>query len=143
MWYWLLYSSTLRRWRNGQVVEFWGAHNAAIQSVIKLPSGELVTGTTANMHWGLIWVIIWISLSPTLPLYIMVSNFWGLSLWLSLDRATFMLCFKPYDFDAIYILEGFRIIGLPFTLRIIRYIYTKLVRETQFWWPLIRKHQTS
>ncbi|KAG7022424.1 Phospholipase A-2-activating protein [Cucurbita argyrosperma subsp. argyrosperma] len=37
---------TLRRWRNGQVVEFWGAHNAAIQSVIKLPSGELVTGSS-------------------------------------------------------------------------------------------------
>ncbi|KAA0031249.1 phospholipase A-2-activating protein [Cucumis melo var. makuwa] len=37
---------TLRRWRNGQVLEFWGAHNAAIQSVIKLPSGVLVTGSS-------------------------------------------------------------------------------------------------
>ncbi|XP_022136219.1 phospholipase A-2-activating protein [Momordica charantia] len=37
---------TLRRWRNGKVMEFWGAHNAAIQSVIKLPSGELVSGSS-------------------------------------------------------------------------------------------------
>ncbi|KAJ7978395.1 Phospholipase A-2-activating protein [Quillaja saponaria] len=38
--------STLRRWRNGQLVEFWEAHQAAIQAVIKLPSGELVTGSS-------------------------------------------------------------------------------------------------
>ncbi|XP_047315801.1 phospholipase A-2-activating protein [Impatiens glandulifera] len=37
---------TLRRWRNGQVVEEWEAHNIAIQAVIKLPSGELVTGSS-------------------------------------------------------------------------------------------------
>ncbi|KAG6410754.1 hypothetical protein SASPL_128822 [Salvia splendens] len=35
---------TLRRWRGSQQVEEWEAHKAAIQAVIKLPSGELVTG---------------------------------------------------------------------------------------------------
>lgn len=35
------------------MMEVWGAHNAAIQSVIKLPSGELVTGTTSNRDWSL------------------------------------------------------------------------------------------
>ena len=34
------------------MLEFWGAHNAAIQSVIKLPSGVLVTGTTSNGGTG-------------------------------------------------------------------------------------------
>ncbi|KAL5788522.1 hypothetical protein ACOSP7_005471 [Xanthoceras sorbifolium] len=37
---------TLRRWRNGQLVEFWEAHNAPIQAVIRLPSGELVSGSS-------------------------------------------------------------------------------------------------
>lgn len=41
---WLLWFSTLRRWRGGKQVEEWEAHNSAIQAVIKLPSGELVTG---------------------------------------------------------------------------------------------------
>lgn len=41
---WLLCVSTLRRWRGGQQVESWDAHKAAIQAVVKLPSGELVTG---------------------------------------------------------------------------------------------------
>lgn len=36
--------STLRRWRNDKLVEFWEAHNAPIQAVIRLPSGELVSG---------------------------------------------------------------------------------------------------
>ncbi|GMP45386.1 hypothetical protein CsSME_00013929 [Camellia sinensis var. sinensis] len=35
---------TLRRWRKGQPIESWEAHKAAIQAVIKLFSGELVTG---------------------------------------------------------------------------------------------------
>lgn len=34
------------------MIESWGAHDAAIQSVIKLPSGELVTGTS-NRDWSL------------------------------------------------------------------------------------------
>ncbi|KAK6946203.1 WD40 repeat [Dillenia turbinata] len=37
-------SSTIRRWRKGQCIEFWEAQKSAIQSVLKLPSGELVTG---------------------------------------------------------------------------------------------------
>ncbi|XP_062176916.1 uncharacterized protein LOC133881875 isoform X1 [Alnus glutinosa] len=37
---------TLRRWRNGQSIEFLDAHKAPIQAVIKLPSGELVTGSS-------------------------------------------------------------------------------------------------
>ncbi|XP_031259128.1 phospholipase A-2-activating protein-like, partial [Pistacia vera] len=37
---------TLRRWRNGQLVEFWEAHNAPIQAVVKMPSGELVSGSS-------------------------------------------------------------------------------------------------
>ncbi|KAB5561296.1 hypothetical protein DKX38_006253 [Salix brachista] len=44
---------TLRRWRKGKVVESWEAHKFAIQAIIKLPSGELVTDTVrglANMH---------------------------------------------------------------------------------------------
>lgn len=36
--------STLRRWRKGQVVESWEAHKSPIQTVIKLPSGEVATG---------------------------------------------------------------------------------------------------
>ncbi|KAK6916532.1 WD40 repeat [Dillenia turbinata] len=39
-------SSTIRRWRKGQCVEFWEAHKSAIQAVLKLPSGELVTGSS-------------------------------------------------------------------------------------------------
>ncbi|XP_021896660.1 phospholipase A-2-activating protein [Carica papaya] len=37
---------TLRRWRNGKLIEFWEAHKSAIQAVIKLPSGELVSGSS-------------------------------------------------------------------------------------------------
>ncbi|XP_024455285.1 uncharacterized protein LOC7469977 isoform X2 [Populus trichocarpa] len=37
---------TLRKWRKGKVVDSWEAHKSAIQSIIKLPSGELVTGST-------------------------------------------------------------------------------------------------
>ncbi|KAK9001372.1 hypothetical protein V6N11_083157 [Hibiscus sabdariffa] len=37
---------TLKRWRKGQPVESWEAHKSAIQAVIKLPSGELVSGST-------------------------------------------------------------------------------------------------
>ena len=40
----LHHCSTLRRWRKDQPVDAWEAHKAAIQAVIKLPSGELVTG---------------------------------------------------------------------------------------------------
>jgi len=40
----LVCCSTLRRWRKGQLVENWEAHKSAIQAIIKLPSGELVTG---------------------------------------------------------------------------------------------------
>ncbi|KAF7840914.1 phospholipase A-2-activating protein [Senna tora] len=39
----------LKRWRNGQPVENWEAHKAAIQAVIKLPSGELVTDTVRGL----------------------------------------------------------------------------------------------
>jgi hypothetical protein len=48
--------STLRRWRNGQCIETWEAHKGPIQAVIKLPTGELVTGiitflqTTFHYH---------------------------------------------------------------------------------------------
>ncbi|KAL7206636.1 hypothetical protein ACSBR2_019367 [Camellia fascicularis] len=38
--------TTLRRWRKGQPIESWEAHKAAIQAVIKLVSGELVTGSS-------------------------------------------------------------------------------------------------
>ncbi|XP_010507279.1 PREDICTED: phospholipase A-2-activating protein-like [Camelina sativa] len=37
---------TLKRWRNGQLVESWEAHQSPIQAVIKLPSGELVSGSS-------------------------------------------------------------------------------------------------
>ncbi|XP_006365506.1 phospholipase A-2-activating protein [Solanum tuberosum] len=37
---------TLRRWRKGQEVEVLEAHKAAIQAIIKFPSGELVTGSS-------------------------------------------------------------------------------------------------
>jgi hypothetical protein len=36
--------STLRRWRDGNAVEVWEAHKVAVQTVLKLPSGELFTG---------------------------------------------------------------------------------------------------
>ncbi|AEE76160.1 unnamed protein product [Arabidopsis thaliana] len=37
---------TLKRWRNGQLVESWDAHQSPIQAVIRLPSGELVSGSS-------------------------------------------------------------------------------------------------
>lgn len=40
----LLYFSTLRRWRGGQQVDAWEAHKTAVQAIVKLPSGEFVTG---------------------------------------------------------------------------------------------------
>lgn len=45
----LICCSTLRRWRGGQQIEVWEAHKAAIQAVIKLPSGELVTGNVSSV----------------------------------------------------------------------------------------------
>lgn len=45
--HWTFLCSTLRRWKNGQPVENWEAHKAAIQAVTKLPSGELVTGSNS------------------------------------------------------------------------------------------------
>ncbi|XP_031379705.1 phospholipase A-2-activating protein isoform X3 [Punica granatum] len=40
------HGSTLRRWRDGRSIESWQAHDGPIQAVIKLPSGELVTGSS-------------------------------------------------------------------------------------------------
>ncbi|CAF2100438.1 phospholipase A-2-activating protein [Brassica napus] len=37
---------TLKRWRNGQLVESWEAHQSPIQAVLRLPSGELVSGSS-------------------------------------------------------------------------------------------------
>ncbi|KAL8143565.1 hypothetical protein V2J09_016597 [Rumex salicifolius] len=37
---------TIRRWRNGKLIESIEAHNAPIQAVINLTSGELVTGSS-------------------------------------------------------------------------------------------------
>ncbi|KAF4348191.1 hypothetical protein G4B88_029686, partial [Cannabis sativa] len=37
---------TLNRWRKGQAVESWEAHKSAIQTIVKLPSGELATGSS-------------------------------------------------------------------------------------------------
>ncbi|CAN6819950.1 phospholipase A-2-activating protein-like [Brassica napus] len=37
---------TLRRWRNGQLVESWEAHQSPVQAVLKLPSGELISGSS-------------------------------------------------------------------------------------------------
>uniref|UniRef100_A0A0D6QXS4 Phospholipase A-2-activating protein n=1 Tax=Araucaria cunninghamii TaxID=56994 RepID=A0A0D6QXS4_ARACU len=37
---------TVKRWRNGHVVESWQAHQAPIQAILKLPSGEIATGST-------------------------------------------------------------------------------------------------
>lgn len=56
------------------MLEFWGAHNAAIQSVIKLPSGVLVTGTTSNGGTGVCLRYNLDKLCSILPLYILVSN---------------------------------------------------------------------
>ena len=41
--------STLRRWRDGNAVEVWEAHKVAVQTVLKLPSGELFTGRASDM----------------------------------------------------------------------------------------------
>ncbi|CAA0807585.1 transducin family protein / WD-40 repeat family protein [Striga hermonthica] len=40
---------TLRRWREGQLVDAWEGHKAAIQAIVKLPTGELVTGSSTDM----------------------------------------------------------------------------------------------
>ncbi|XP_057527611.1 uncharacterized protein LOC130806507 [Amaranthus tricolor] len=37
---------TLKRWKNGKVVDSWEAHSSSVQAVIKLPSGELATGSS-------------------------------------------------------------------------------------------------
>ncbi|GJN10384.1 hypothetical protein PR202_ga28472 [Eleusine coracana subsp. coracana] len=36
---------TVRRWRNGKAIEVWEAHKVAVQTVLKLPTGELFTDT--------------------------------------------------------------------------------------------------
>jgi hypothetical protein len=36
--------STVRRWRNGNAIEVWEAHKVAVQTVLKLSTGELFTG---------------------------------------------------------------------------------------------------
>ncbi|WVZ61723.1 hypothetical protein U9M48_011552 [Paspalum notatum var. saurae] len=36
---------TVRRWRNGNAIEVWEAHKVAVQTVLKLPTGELFTDT--------------------------------------------------------------------------------------------------
>ncbi|KAH9695976.1 phospholipase a2-activating protein [Citrus sinensis] len=41
--------STLKRWRKGKLVEFWEAHNAPIQTVIRIPSGEIVSDTVRGL----------------------------------------------------------------------------------------------
>lgn len=50
---WLLCCSTIRRWRKGHAVEFWEAHKVAVQAVLKLSTGEFVTGNSFNdvMSW--------------------------------------------------------------------------------------------
>ncbi|KAF3622024.1 hypothetical protein FXO38_31543 [Capsicum annuum] len=45
----ILRLSSLRRWRKGQEVEVLEAHKAAIQAIIKFPSGELVTDTVRGL----------------------------------------------------------------------------------------------
>jgi len=51
--------STLRRWRKGKVVDSWEAHKSAIQAIIKLPSGELVTGIfSAYFLWNLSYITL-------------------------------------------------------------------------------------
>ncbi|CAO2813433.1 unnamed protein product [Amaranthus hypochondriacus] len=37
---------TLKKWKNGKVVDSWEAHSSPVQAVIKLPSGELATGSS-------------------------------------------------------------------------------------------------
>lgn len=66
------FCSTLRRWRNGQSIEFWDAHKAPIQAVIKLPSGELVTGITYSVYgW---YARYWFIRFTCLDLIIALSN---------------------------------------------------------------------
>lgn len=38
--------STVRRWRNGKAVEVLEGHDGPVQSVLSLPSGEVVTGSS-------------------------------------------------------------------------------------------------
>jgi len=53
--------STLRRWRKGKVVDSWEAHKSAIQAIIKLPSGELVTGIfSAYFFCGILVILPWV-----------------------------------------------------------------------------------
>ncbi|RWW24542.1 hypothetical protein GW17_00011160 [Ensete ventricosum] len=44
---------TIRRWRKGHAVEFWEAHKVAVQAVLKISTGEFVTGNSFNdvMNW--------------------------------------------------------------------------------------------
>ncbi|OVA18644.1 WD40 repeat [Macleaya cordata] len=62
---------TLRRWRNGQPIESWEAHKAAIQAVIKLPSGELITGAISN-----------IMMCSQSHVNILIANLFTISLWM-------------------------------------------------------------
>jgi hypothetical protein len=41
--------STVRRWRNGNAIEVWEAHKVAVQTVLKLPTGELFTGKSSDI----------------------------------------------------------------------------------------------
>lgn len=44
-----MHCSTVRRWREGQSIESWEAHKAAIQAILKLPTGELITGINSSL----------------------------------------------------------------------------------------------
>lgn len=39
----------MRRWREGQTIESWEAHKVAIQTILKLPTGELITGINSSL----------------------------------------------------------------------------------------------
>jgi hypothetical protein len=41
----------VRWWRNGNATEFWEAHKVAVQTVLKLPIGELFTGKASDIFF--------------------------------------------------------------------------------------------
>ncbi|GJN24404.1 hypothetical protein PR202_gb12142 [Eleusine coracana subsp. coracana] len=60
---------TVRRWRNGKAIEVWEAHKVAVQTVLKLPTGELFTGTASYENFKFLFTLCVGSSDSTIKLW--------------------------------------------------------------------------
>jgi len=83
--------STVRRWRNGNAVEVWEAHKVAVQTVLKLPTGELFTGkTSAILFFAFSFYCVLNSLC--------IGRFYLLSCWYGVNLFFVYLAFDKWNF---------------------------------------------